>query len=79
MSITVKPVTPDFVAEISGIDLALPPAALRHRLDSKLVTTRLGNEAGVPSVPNVLGSVTHGDGAPTTLRPGALLVRVPSQ
>lgn len=46
-----------------GIDVALPPAALRHRLDSKLVTTRLGNEAGVPSVPNVLGSVPPGEGA----------------
>ncbi|MGK5682349.1 biotin carboxylase [Actinoplanes sp. URMC 104] len=46
-----------------GIDLALPPAALRHRLDSKLVTTRLGNEAGVPSVPNVLGSVAGGPDA----------------
>ena len=31
------------------------PAALRHRLDSKIVTTQLGNAAGVPSVPNVLG------------------------
>ena len=32
-----------------------PPAELRHRLDSKIVTTQLGDEAGVPSVPNVLG------------------------
>jgi biotin carboxylase len=46
-----------------GIVLALPSAALRHRLDSKLVTTRLGNEAGVPSVPNVLGTVASGPGA----------------
>jgi biotin carboxylase len=45
-----------------GIDLALPSASLRHRLDSKLVTTRLGNEAGVPSVPNVLGTVKNYDG-----------------
>ena len=30
-------------------------AELRHRLDSKIVTTQLGNEAGVPSVPNTLG------------------------
>ncbi|WP_411734017.1 biotin carboxylase [Paeniglutamicibacter sp.] len=37
-----------------GYDLILPPAELRSRLDSKIVTTRLGNEAGVPSVPNVL-------------------------
>jgi biotin carboxylase len=38
-----------------GLDVALPSAELRHRLDSKIVTTRLGEEAGVPSVPNVLG------------------------
>jgi hypothetical protein len=40
-----------------GIEIALPPARLRHHVDSKLVTTRLGNDAGVPSVPNVLGTV----------------------
>ncbi len=44
-----------------GIDIALPSARLRHRIDSKLVTTRLGNEAGVPSAPNVLGSVSGYD------------------
>ena len=38
-----------------GLDVAFPSAELRHRLDSKIVTTRLGNEAGVPSVPNALG------------------------
>ncbi len=38
-----------------GLTVAFPPAALRHRLDSKIVTTELGNDAGVPSVPNVLG------------------------
>jgi biotin carboxylase len=38
-----------------GLHVAHPPAALRHRLDSKIVTTQLGNAAGVPSVPNVLG------------------------
>ena len=37
-----------------GYDLILPPASLRERLDSKLVATRLGNQVGVPSVPNVL-------------------------
>ena len=40
-----------------GYDLILPPASLREHLDSKIVTTRLGNEAGVPSVPNVLTRV----------------------
>ncbi|GAA3328965.1 biotin carboxylase [Paeniglutamicibacter sulfureus] len=37
-----------------GYDLILPSAELRSRLDSKIVTTELGNEAGVASVPNVL-------------------------
>ena len=39
-----------------GLDVAFPPASLRHRLDSKIETTRLGNDAGVPSVPNVMGA-----------------------
>lgn len=38
-----------------GYTLILPPDALRRRLDSKIETTRLGEEAGAPSVPNVLG------------------------
>ncbi len=41
-------------AEI-GLDVALAPAEMRERLDSKIVTTQLGNEAGVDSAPNVLG------------------------
>jgi biotin carboxylase len=43
------------LAARAGLRVAHPPAALRHRLDSKIVTTQLGNDAGVPSVPNVLG------------------------
>jgi biotin carboxylase len=39
-----------------GYELILPPDSLRRRLDSKIVTTQLGNEAGAPSVPNVLGT-----------------------
>ena len=35
--------------------LILPSDELRRRLDSKIVTTQLGEEAGAPSVPNVLG------------------------
>jgi hypothetical protein len=42
-----------------GYDLILPPAQLRNHLDSKLVTTRLGNEVGVASVPNVLTTVAN--------------------
>lgn len=41
-----------------GLKIALPPYELRNRLDSKIVTTQLGNEAGVASVPNVLGSAS---------------------
>ena len=46
--------TERLAAEV-GLEVAFPPAALRHRLDSKIVTTQLADEAGVPSVPNVLG------------------------
>jgi biotin carboxylase len=44
-----------------GLELAFPPADLRTRLDSKIVTTELANEAGVPSVPNVLGHAASYD------------------
>ena len=43
------------LADELGLEVAFPPASLRHRLDSKIVTTQLGNEAGVPSVPNTMG------------------------
>ncbi len=46
--------TESLAAEL-GLEVAFPPAELRHRLDSKIETTRLGNEAGVPSVPNTMG------------------------
>ncbi|HEX3311742.1 MAG TPA: hypothetical protein VHS32_36310, partial [Streptosporangiaceae bacterium] len=53
-----------------GYTLVLPADSLRRRLDSKIVTTQLGNEAGAPSVPNVLG---HADSyaALTALARGA--------
>ena len=38
-----------------GLRIALPPRELRERIDSKVVTTRLGNEAGVRSAPNTMG------------------------
>jgi D-alanine-D-alanine ligase-like ATP-grasp enzyme len=44
-----------------GYDLILPSAELREHLDSKLVTTRLGNEVGAPSVPNILVTVQSYD------------------
>jgi hypothetical protein len=50
------------ICEELGYDLILPPAELRSHLDSKLVTTRLGNEVGVPSVPNVMATVDDFEG-----------------
>lgn len=45
-----------------GLTIALPPLELRQRIDSKIETTRLGNEAGVPSAPNILTRATsYGD------------------
>ncbi len=49
--------TEELAAEL-GLDVAFPKASLRHRMDSKIETTRLGNEAGVPSVPNTMGRGT---------------------
>lgn len=43
------------LADELGLEIALPPRELRHRIDSKIVTTELGNKVGVPSVPNVRG------------------------
>ncbi|RNI24933.1 biotin carboxylase [Flexivirga caeni] len=50
------------ICEELGYDLILPSAQLRNHLDSKLVTTRLGEEVGVPSVPNTLATVKDWDG-----------------
>ncbi|WP_426733614.1 biotin carboxylase [Glutamicibacter sp. 2E12] len=49
------------ICEELGYDLILPSAALRTELDSKIVTTKLGNAAGAPSVPNVLGTADNYD------------------
>lgn len=43
------------ICEELDYDLILPKDSLRRHLDSKIVTTRLGEEAGAPSVPNILG------------------------
>jgi len=50
------------ICEELGYELILPSYELRRHLDSKIVTTQLGNEAGVPSVPNVLTEVDTWDG-----------------
>ncbi len=46
------------LAAEAGLEVVLPSAELRHRLDSKIVTTQIADDAGVPSVPNVLGRAT---------------------
>ncbi len=40
-----------------NLNICFPSARLRQRVDDKLETTRIGNEAGVPSVPNALAPV----------------------
>ena len=49
------------LADEVGLEVAFPSAALRTRLDSKIETTRIADEAGVPSVPNVLGRAASFD------------------
>lgn len=46
--------TTERICERLGYNLIMPKDSLRTRIDSKIVTTELGNAAGVPSVPNVL-------------------------
>ncbi|MEZ0365064.1 biotin carboxylase [Mycobacterium sp. pUA109] len=43
------------LAQQAGLGIMHPPAELRHRLGSKLVMTRLADQAGVPSVPHAIG------------------------
>ncbi len=40
-----------------GLKVCFPAAKLRQKVDNKMMTTRIGNEAGVPSVPNCLTPV----------------------
>ncbi len=48
--------TESLCAEL-GLDVWFPSAALRSSVDNKIETVRIGNKAGVPSVPNVLAKV----------------------
>ena len=43
------------LARQAGLTVMEPSPELRHRMDSKVVMTRLAEEAGVPSVPHVIG------------------------
>lgn len=44
-----------------NLDICLPPNALVKEVDNKIVTTEIGNLAGVPSVPNALAPVKSYD------------------
>ncbi len=37
------------------VEIALPKAKLRKHINSKITTTRIGNDAGIKSAPNVMG------------------------
>ena len=45
------------LAKDIGLDIWFPPARLHSRCDNKMETVRIGNKAGVPSVPNALEKV----------------------
>ncbi len=44
-----------------GLEVVFPSASLRTKIDNKMMTTRIGNEAGVKSVPNALAPVKSWD------------------
>ena len=46
------------ICQALDIDIILPKFSLVHEIDSKIVTTEIGNQAGVHSVPNVLTKVS---------------------
>jgi hypothetical protein len=48
--------TEKLVKEIGG-EVWFPKASLRSRVDNKIETVRIGNKAGVPSVPNALAEI----------------------
>ena len=45
------------IVKETGCKIWFPEAALRNRVDNKIETVRIGNKAGVPSVPNILHEV----------------------
>ena len=49
------------LARQAGLEVMHPPVRLRERLGSKTVMTRLADEAGVPSVPHVMGRASSYD------------------
>lgn len=49
------------LAKELGADVWFPKASMRTAMDNKIETVRIGNKAGVPSVPNVLAEVKDYD------------------
>ncbi len=49
--------TTEKLAREIGAEVWFPKASLRNRVDNKIETVRIGNKAGVPSVPNTLSEV----------------------
>ena len=47
----------EMLCEELGLEICFPPAKLRRAVDDKVAATRIGNRAGVASVPNVLVKV----------------------
>ncbi len=45
------------ICKEAGLEIWFPPAKLRSKMDNKIETVRIGNRAGVPSVPNVLATI----------------------
>lgn len=48
----------ELICQSLSIDIVLPKNSLVREIDSKIVTTEIGNQAGVHSVPNVLAKVS---------------------
>ncbi len=49
------------LAKALGGEVWFPKAKLRERVDNKIETVRIGNKAGVPSVPNTLSQINDWD------------------
>ena len=53
--------TTEMLARELGMQVWFPKARLRNKLDDKIETVRIGDKAGVPSVPNVLARLKSYD------------------
>lgn len=47
----------EMLCEQLGLEVCFPKASLRQEIDSKIMTTRIGDRAGIASVPNVLAKI----------------------